>query len=142
MKAKEYLTKINLYRYQLERIRENLERLHHEATGVKAIVYDKDHVQTSPENRLETMMIRIEVEGEKWAKKQAQYERELRKRIDQISKLTNPDHAQLLTLRYIDTDARGNQLTWDVIANKMGWSYSKVTHMHGEALQEFTRRFL
>ena len=142
MKAKEYLLKITIYRYQMERIREDMERLYADAAGVKAIVYDKDRVQISPESRLESAMIRIEAEAEKWSRKRAQYERELRKRVDQISRLSNPDYVELLTLRYIETDDKGHMLTWETIAERMGWSYSKVTHMHGEALQEFARRYL
>ena len=104
MTAKEYLMKIQIHRRSIESVQQKIEMLYNEAAGIKAIVYDKDHVQTSPANRFEEMMIRIDAECSKWARMRIRYEREVRKRVDQISKLGNPDYSELLMLRYVDLD--------------------------------------
>ena len=142
MTAKEYLQKIAIYRRALDSAAYNIEALYAEAAGVKAIVYDKDRVQTSPENRFEKMMVRIDAEAEKWARMRARYEREVRKRIDQISRLSNPDHAEILRLRYIDLKKDGRQRTLEEIAVQMVKSYPRIKHLHGEALEAFRRKYM
>lgn len=142
MTAKEYLTKICIYRRQLDGIQMEIDRLYEEAAGVKAIVYDKDRVQTSPQNRLEEMMERVDAECEKWGRMRVRYEREVRKRVDQISKLGNPDYSELLMLRYVDLKEDGRQRSLEEIAYRMSKSYQRIRHMHGEALEAFRRKYL
>lgn len=142
MTAKEYLMKIQIYRRSIESIQQKIEMLYNEAAGIKAIVYDKDHVQTSPENRFEDAMIRIDAESQKWARMRIRYEREVRKRVDQISKLGNPDYSELLMLRYVDLKEDGRQRSLEEIAYRMSKSYQRIRHMHGEALEAFRRKYL
>ena len=141
MTAKEYLMKIQIHKRSIESIQQKIEMLYNEAAGIKAIVYDKDHVQTSPENRFEEMMIRIDAESRKWVRMRIRYEREVRKRVDQISKLGNPDYSELLMLRYVDL-VDGRQRSLEEIAYRMHKSYPRIKHMHGEALEAFRRKYL
>lgn len=141
MTAKEYLLKIKLYNRTLQGISEEIERLYAEAGGLKAIVYDKDRVQTSPEDRLEKMMVRIDEECNKWARMKIRYEREVRKRVEQINKLNNADHAELLRLRYVELKQDGSQMMLEEIAVRMHLSYHRVKHLHGEALQAFAKKY-
>ena len=135
MTAKEYLLKIQTYRQNMETYANRIEELYHEASGLKAIVYDKDRVQVSPENKLEQIFAMIDTEAEKYAKARVRYEREVRKRIDQISRLPDGHHAELLTLRYVD----GKRL--EEIACLMHYSFRHVTRLHGQALAAFTARY-
>ena len=135
MTAKEFLAKIQIYRSQLDTIMLRMEELYTEAEGVKAIVYDKDRVQVSPENRFEAAMIRLETEAEKWARTRKRYEEEVRKRIDMIQRLDNNAYVRVLTLRYID----GKR--WEEIAEELHYSFRHVTRLHGEALAAFSRKY-
>lgn len=141
MTAKEYLMKIQIHKRSIESIQQKIEMLYNEAAGIKAIVYDKDHVQTSPENRFEEMMIRIDAECSKWVRMRIRYEREVRKRVNQINKLGNPDYSELLMLRYVDLED-GRQRSLEEIAYRMHKSYPRIKHMHGEALEAFRRKYL
>lgn len=141
MTAKEYLMKIQIHKRSIESIQQKIEMLYNEAAGIKAIVYDKDHVQTSPDNRFEEMMIRIDAECSKWVRMRIRHEREVRKRVNQINKLGNPDYSELLMLRYVDLDD-GRQRSLEEIAYRMHKSYPRIKHMHGEALEAFRRKYL
>lgn len=141
MTAKEYLMKIQIHKRSIESIQQKIEMLYNEAAGIKAIVYDKDHVQTSPDNRFEEMMIRIDAECSKWVRMRIRYEREVRKRVNQINKLGNPDYSELLMLRYVDLED-GRQRSLEEIAYRMHKSYPRIKHMHGEALEAFRRKYL
>ena len=135
MTAKEYLSKIQTYRHMMQTYADRIEELYHEATGIKAIVYDKDRVQVSPGNRFEELMVRIDAEAEKWAKARMRYETEVRKRTEQIAGLDNELHAKVLTLRYVD----GKR--WEEIACIIGYSFRHVTRLHGQALGAFARQY-
>ena len=56
--------------------------------------------------------------------------------ITQIERMRNPNHIELLKLRYIDNER------FESIACSMGYSYDHIIRMHGEALQAFGRMFL
>ena len=141
MTPKQYLTKISIYRKALVHIEHHIESLYYEASGVKAVTYDKDKVQVSPENRLETMLAEIEAEKARWVKLKAKYERELRRRVDMIAKLDKPDHIEILMLRYVELRRDGSQLSFREISQRMHRSEERVFHIHGEALQAFRRRY-
>ena len=135
MTAKEYLSKIQGYKQTLQKYVDRIEELYADASGLKAIVYDKDRAQVSPEDRMEKIFIKIEAEVEKYARARIRYERELHKRIDMIGALDNAQYIQILTLRYID----GKR--WEEIACLMNYSFRHVTRLHGQALAAFTARY-
>ena len=135
MTAKEYLSKIQTYKHAMDTYALRIEELYHDATGIKAIVYDKDRVQVSPENRFEELMVRIDQEAEKWAKARLRCENEVRKRMEQIEGMDNVLYAKVLTLRYID----GKR--WEEIACVIGYSFRHVTRLHGQALSAFARQY-
>lgn len=141
MTAKEYLSKIQTYRRTMNAIAQRIEELYAEAAGVKAIVYDKDRVQVSPENRFEQIMVRLDKEAEKWAKARRRYEKEVRKRTEQIAGMDRPDHAEILRLKYLEMDMFGRPMTLEQIACTMHLSFFRVAHLHGEALQAFDKKY-
>lgn len=135
MTAKEYLSKIQTYRQLMQTYADRIEELYHEASGLKAIVYDKDRVQVSPEQKMEKIFARIDAVAEKYARARLRFERETQKRIDQISRLDNNLHVRLLTLRYVE----GKR--WEEIACIMHYSFRHVTRLHGQALGAFTAAY-
>lgn len=142
MTAKEYLNKIQTYRKAVENHALRIEELYHDASGLKAIIYDKDRVQVSPENRMEKIFERIDKEAEKYVKARVRYEEEVRKRTDQIAGMDRADYAEILRLRYIETDVDGRQLSLEEISCRMHLSFYRVAHLHGEALEAFRRKWM
>lgn len=142
MTAKEYLSKIQTYRHIMQTHADRIEELYHDASGLKAIVYDKDRVQTSPENTMEKLFERIDTEAEKYVKARLRYEREVQKRIDQIAGMDRADYSEILRLRYIEVDKDGRQLSLEEISCRMHLSFYRVAHLHGEALEAFRKKYL
>lgn len=143
MTAKEYLSKIQTYKRIMQSYADHIEELYHEASGLKAIVYDKDRVQVSPEQKMEKIFAQIDAEAEKYARARLRYEKEVRKRTDQIAGMEKGEYSQLLHMKYIDgmsllqitlefKDADGGQR----------YSYDHIRHMHGWALNEFYKKYL
>lgn len=141
MTAKEYLGKIQIYRRAIMSTQLRIEELEHQASGLKAITYDRDRVQVSPENRMEELMIKIDAQAGKMARQIIKYQTELQKRERQIMAMDNPDHAEILRLRYLETDGSGRPMSLEEIACYMHLSFYRTAHLHGEALSAFDRRY-
>lgn len=135
MTAKEYLQQLDTLRDEIESTNLALEKIFTEAQGIKAIVYDKDKVQVSPDNHSENFMIKLAELGEDYARMQMRYKLERDKRIAMINSLANPIHVRILRKRYIDGK------TFEEIAVALHYTYRHVTRLHGSALQEFTQRY-
>lgn len=133
MTAKEYLSELDDIRYAMASMREHIEELYAIAGGLKAITYDKDRVQVSPENRFEKLMIKLDAAGRDYAAEVSGYMREYDHRRKMIGALRNKTHAKILRLRYLD----GKR--WEEIAVATGYTFRHVTRLHGDALQEFAR---
>ena len=142
MTAKEYLSKIQTYRRTMQSYADRIDELYHEASGLKAIVYDKDRVQVSPEQKMEKIFGQIDEVAEKYVKARLRYEQEVQKRIDQIAGMEKSDHERILRLRYIETDSNGEQITLEEIACRMHLSFYRTAHLHGEALEAFRKKYL
>ena len=136
MTAKEYLRTLRWTELSIETRKDELRRLDAEYTYLSGISYDRDRVQTSPsgdafpqsDRRID---LAIKIRDDILAMQ--------RLRTDIIGKITgldNPLYSQVLLERYV------NYLSFDDIAEKMHYSYVRITHIHGEALQEFTRKYL
>ena len=95
MTAKEYLSKIQIYRRAIISTQLRIEELEHQASGIRAITYDRDRVQVSPENRMEDIMVRIDALTAKMARQIEKYHREVEKRVKQIAGMHRLSHARL-----------------------------------------------
>lgn len=135
MTAKEYLRKLQWAEIVTESRREELRRLDEEYTYLSGISYDRDRVQTSPSgDAFPQSDKRIDV-ALKVRQSIAQLQEFRAKVIEQISGMDNPTHTQVLTWRYIFSRS------FNDIAGIMGYSYARVTHLHGEALQAFEKKY-
>lgn len=142
MTAKEYLSEIRKYNRIAISLAEQVDIIRNEIGGLKGIAYDKDRVQTSPSNRMEELIPKLIKAEEQYTESLIKYRMEYLKRVRQIVELGNPEYVEVLQLRYIEQDDKGHTLDWHEIANRMNWSYSKVTHLHGYALQAFSKKYL
>ena len=116
---------------------QELQKLKADTAYISAIRYDKVRVQTSPDGSgfskavEESVSLQLEIEK--------RIQRLTKKRHDiitQIEGLKNTNHIELLKLRYIDGER------FEAIACSMGYSFDRIRHMHGEALQAFGRQYL
>ena len=135
MTAKEYLQQLDTLRDEIESTNLALEKIFTEASGIKAITYDKDRVQVSPSNRAENFMIKLAELGDEYAQMQMKYKLERDKRIAMINGLPKKEHRKVLRKRYVD----GKR--FEEIAVALHYTYRHVTRLHGSALQEFTAKY-
>ena len=142
MTAKEYLSEISKMKKHLILKAERLAELKDQAAGIKAITYDKDRVQVTPENRMEDMLVKIADLETKYAHSIALYHAEVQKREREIYGMERPDHEEVLRLRYLETGNDGEKMRLEEIALRMHRSYNRVKHLHGEALEAFRRKYL
>lgn len=134
-KAKEYLKQIGRITKEIERIDLEIER-NRLLLMPGALRYDKDRVQTSPEDKLAAVSVEIETLRVEQVKRRAELARVKYRIITEVSALPKLEHSELLYLRYV------NLLSLDEIAERMGYDPSHIRHMHGWALDEFERRIM
>lgn len=135
MTAKEYLLQLDTLRDEIESTNLALEKIFTEASGIKAITYDKDKVQVSPSNHAENFMVRLAELGDEYARMQMSYKLERDKRIAMINGLPKKEHRKVLRKRYVDGK------TFEEIAVALHYTYRHVTRLHGSALQEFGAKY-
>ena len=137
MTAKEYLSQIRKAEIMIRIRAQELQKLKADTAYISAIRYDKVRVQTFPDGSgiskavEESVSLQLEIEK--------RIQRLTKKRHDiitQIEGLKNTNHIELLKLRYIDGER------FEAIACSMGYSFDRIRHMHGEALQAFGRQYL
>ena len=136
MTAKDYLRKLKITDYAIVARMEELERLDREQTYLSGIDYTADRVQTSPKNEMfpksdKRLDLALRI---KKAIRDLQIIRE--RIISEITGLENANYSKLLYERYV------NYKSFEEIACMMGYSYVRVIHMHGEALQAFSDKYL
>lgn len=141
MTTKEYLLQVNRSRRALKSYEEEIERLQNEAAGLRAVTYDTDRVQVSPDdNMLKAVARLIDIEAKYVDAITARHDLIL-KITNQINGMANQDYAEILRLRYLATDRDGKQLEWKVIARRIHRSLDWTWHMHGLALQAFGKQY-
>ena len=137
MTAKEYLSQIRKAEIMIRIRAQELQKLKADTAYISAIRYDKARVQTSPDGSgfskavEESVSLQLEIEK--------RIQRLTKKRHDiitQIEGLENTNYIELLKLKYIDDER------FEAIACSMGYSYGRIVHMHGDALQAFGRKYL
>ncbi len=135
MTAKEYLMSLKKLDIMIRQKKENAEELWSEITSAGGFDYSKRLcVQTSASgDKMGDSVIRLlEVENEIRQMVVELYERK-NKIINEIHCLENADHIRLLYMRYVE------YMSLEEISVKMCFSYDRIRHMHGYALQEFRK---
>ena len=129
MRAKELLRSVRPLRQELKLLRqqENL------MFSPKAVSYDGIKVQTSPEDRMFETVEAIQRLGRLIQDKENELALKQLEAMTMIYSLNNSDYRKLLLLYYIDGD---KPKKWNEVAELMGYSESRVKHLHGWALQE------
>ena len=142
MTAKEYLNGVRRQRLHVLSLQERIAEIEIQMQGVKAIAYDKDRVQVSPSNKMEELFIKMDRLSEKFLRELLKYQAAVDKAKRQINEMPKETQREILTLRYLEDDGHGRQMTFEQIACTMHKSYEWVCHLHGYALKEFERMYL
>ena len=135
MTAKEYLMSLKKLDIMIRQKKENAEQLRQEVSSAGSVDYNKLRVQTScPGNSLETSFIKLlELENEIRQLVITLYERK-NIIINEIHALENAEYIRLLYMRYVE------YRSLEEISVRMCFSYDRIRHMHGYALQEFQKK--
>lgn len=132
--VKEYLQQIRRNEEQIRRLEETIATIRSEMSGLRSPRYDSDRVQTSGnDDRLLFLIARCEAVEAKLQEERAERITTNGTIIQQIGQLPNPNHSEVLYLRYV------KHLKWDDIASSMHYNRRWVERLHGAALQEFSR---
>lgn len=136
MKAKEYLQQIRTDENALKKISDQIVRIDTEVKSAGAINYDKLNVQTSPMNKQENLIIKLQELKDLWIDKKLESETRRSTIIVQILELENKLYSDILYFRYVD----GFSLV--KCADKAHISHDWVRHVHGYALRDFADKYL
>lgn len=129
MKAKEYLKQIKREQIEICRLQEQIDTA--EASLLpKAIRYDLDKVQTSPENPMYAVLAEVEEYKKEMQKRVYRLTLRRRKAIRMMDRLNDSRQRQVLFLYYLDPGI----LTMDQVAQKMIYSKREAWRIHDAAL--------
>ena len=100
----------------------------------KAIRYDRDKVQTSPEDILARSAAEIADMREEMTKSWVILKNKMGYAESLIAKLDDTDEREVLRWYYLDRGADGSLLTWAEVAEVMGYNERTIYRIHGSAL--------
>ena len=130
-RADNYLRKIQAVEKILKNKRDELEALRYKASGAGAIRYDKDRVQTSPQDYLAMAMVDI-VEIEKQIEEdEASIEDMKGQAYSIVRRMEQADHRALIEWFYL------NGLPMQVVSLKMNMSERNAYYLRDDALEEY-----
>lgn len=133
MRVKDLLKSVRPLRNELELLRQQ-ERL---ILSPRAISYDGIRVQTSPQDRMFETVEALQKLSRLIQRKEEELAMRQLEAMTMIYSLNNSEYRKLLLLYYIDGD---KQKRWNEVAELMGYSESRVKHLHGWALQELEKK--
>ena len=137
MTAKEYLKEIRVYARAIQRMKRRIKEMDEDLYTIGGFDYSRDRVQNQvPGDLLSDKVIRLIELQKKYMKTVDAYYAGLIERERQIMDLPKPSHRQILVTLYVDG------MSLSEAANEMGLSYYRACHVHGEALMEFSKKFL
>ena len=140
MTAKEYLVQLRKLKIKVKNKKEQCNTLRENIEYIRGQDYSTDKVQTSVTDQMASTMAKlIDLESET-LRLIARYELMYDEGINRIHSLSKPEYIFILQTRYLDDDYAKRR--FESIACDLNYSYDRTIHLHGEALQEFERKFL
>ena len=135
MTAKQYLRQLSRLRRHIEKLTEELAERRTRLEGTTMPLGEK--VQSSPTgDRFADLVAALADKDRTRTELIFAYEVQRDQIVDQILDLGVDIYEDLLFRRYVQEE------TLEQIAVAMHYSYDRVRHLHGEALQFFTRKYL
>ena len=133
MRAKELLKSVRPLRHELNLLRRQESLM----LSPKTISYDGIRVQTSPKDCMFETVEAVQKLERLIQNKEKELAMTQLEAMVRIYSLSNPDYRRLLILYYIDGELPKK---WNEVAEQMGYSESRVKHLHGWALQELEKK--
>ena len=134
MTAKEYLSQIAILKTKIQQKQQELQELF-EFDGLSATRYD---AQKSTKQARDAAFVRTiekrDILANKINKMISKYIFLKNKIIAQIHEVDNVSYIQILYKKYVEFKRLED------IADEMSYSHDRIRHLHGEALQAFTRK--
>ena len=131
MTAREYLSQLKVLDLKIKTMLDEVAALREMVTG-RGIAYDKDRVQSSPQNTQEQYIV-------KWVDLEGQIDEEINQRckiISEIWSLDNCMYSRLLYERFV------LERTFSEIAKSIPCGEATVYRWYNRALQSFYDKFL
>lgn len=100
----------------------------------KAIRYDRDKVQTSPDDILARSAAEIADMREELGTTMRMLKSKMGYAESIISRLDDSDEREVLRYYYLDVNGKGNLMTWVEVAEIMGFNERTIYRIHGNAL--------
>ena len=130
---KEYLGQIRVIDKEVYFKLKEREEFKRSRKAIQAVDYSKDLIQSTPENKIENAVIKLE-----------EFAREISEKINemvelkiniskQIDQLENVDERAVLRLRYVEHH------TWDEVAEEIHFHVTYVHKIHNRALRNFEK---
>lgn len=134
---KEYFRQIRREQLEIIHLAEMIE--HEELTLLpKAVTYDKDRVQISPEDILARSAAEIVEMQEELGRSILILKRKKAKAESMIIQLENSDEREVMRYYYLDS-IDGKLLKWDDVADKMHREKRQIFRIHGNALSNLSK---
>lgn len=106
----------------------------------KAIRYDRDKVQTSPEDILARSAAEIADMREEMTKSWYLLKQKMGYAESLITKLDDTDEREVLRYYYLDCNGNGYPMTWAEVAEAMGFNERTIYRIHGSALVHLSEK--
>ena len=141
MTGRQYLSQAHKRRARLINLKRREEEIRTEAEGLRAIVYDKDKVQTSVTNKFDNIMAELVEVQMQYANAIEECMRGIAVREKQIAEMP-VQYAEILRLRYIETDEAGMPLSYTEISRRLKMRQaSSARKREGRAIRAFEKRW-
>lgn len=139
MRAKYYMLQYKWCVAKAARLKDNIERLRDQASGLTAMQYDKDRVQSSHDpDRMGEIIAKVSDLTEKYSQEILK-SMELMDEIEGvISQVHGSECQTFLHLRYIELNG-SKMMTLERIADEMHYSWTGVNKVHRRALRQVER---
>lgn len=137
MTAKEYLNQLRRLKQKQRRVDEEIQTLDAALSSAGAIRYDKLNVQTSPENRMETGIVRLSELRQKLVELKIEYYDLYVVISHQVNELDAIGlYKDILIMRYFEGKP------FRKIADELNYDTKYIANCHGRALQIFYSQYL
>ena len=136
--VKVYFRQIRKEQNEINHLREMIE--HEELLLLpKAITYDKDRVQVSPEDILAKCAAEISDINDEMGRSIVKLYHRKAEAESYISQLDDSDEREVLRWYYLSSTPEGKLLLWDAVAEKMNKEIRTIFRIHGHALRNLSK---
>ena len=134
--AKTYLRSIRSEQREIRTLSEMRENIYW-SLFPPAVRYDKDKVQTTPDDMVSKRMSRVCELDREIEKRIAELDAHRAEAFRMIQKIDGDNERAVLLLYYFHTRKNGRAYTWGDVAKAMKYSEDGVKKIHGKALIQF-----